>query len=104
MRWWLIGSVVLAGCATSLPASENVTMVSSPASVATCRLLGEVRGDQNMVGGVLAEMAKEDAIAQLKNKTEAMGGNAVLVERSSVGWAGANMAGKAYKCEAAAPS
>jgi hypothetical protein len=90
--------LVIASCATSGPASDFVKVAAADHEVASCTLLGEVRGDHNMFGGMMVQVAIDDATSQLKNKTANMGGNTVLITRSSAHWAGANMAGKAYRC------
>lgn len=97
-RACLMALVVLAGCSSTMPASDMVKIAVAEHEVAGCTYLSEVRGDHNMWGGMMVQRAIDDATAQLKNKTAQAGGNTVLVTKSSSHMAGANMAGKAYRC------
>lgn len=88
----------LAGCSSTMPATDMVKIAVAQHEVAGCQYLAEVRGDHNLWGGMAVQIAINDATAQLKNKTAQAGGNTVLVTKSSTHMAGSNMAGKAYRC------
>lgn len=94
----ILAAFALAGCSNTMPASDMVKIAVAEQEVAGCKYLSEVRGDHNLWGGMMVQVAIDDATAQLKNKTAQAGGNTVLVTKSSSHMAGANMAGKAYRC------
>ncbi|WP_157928863.1 DUF4156 domain-containing protein [Pararhizobium haloflavum] len=95
----LAGLVILAGCATTeTQTTANVEITSAPFEVEGCERLGTVEGNHNLFGGAMVAIAIEAAENQMKNDAAAMGGNTILMTRSSSGWSGANMAGTAYRC------
>ena len=94
----LVVALVSAGCVSTLPPPTDVRLTSTVSDVATCQMIGPVRGDHNLYGGAMYKLAEDAARAQIMNKAANMGGNVVLLSYSTVGWAGANMAGTAYRC------
>lgn len=93
----IAASLTLVGCATSEPSSP-VTVVGTQQALDGCTYVASVRGDQNMIGGVLQAAAYEDALNQMKAKTVTAGGNRLFLTSSNVGWGGANLTGDAYNC------
>lgn len=91
-------AALLTACTTATPQAANVRIVGAPQEVQGCTRIGNVRGDQNIYGGIFAGAAYDDALNQMKNKTAKAGGNTLLIISSSTGWAGANAMGDAYKC------
>lgn len=95
----LCACVALAGCVSANPGSEAVRIVKDREDVAGCRFIEQVRGNQNMIGGiVLAGAAYEDSLRIMKNKTVATGGNRLLLVDIQSGLGGANGIGDAYRC------
>jgi hypothetical protein len=106
----IAGCVFLAACETTgqppttetsyTPAapSDSVRVVGASSEVVNCAYLTDVRGDQNIYGGIFAGAAYQDAINQMKRKTAAAGGNTLFVISATSGWAGANAIGNAYRC------
>lgn len=96
---WVVGASALAGCSTTSPQAEAVQIVGSPQAVAGCKYIKSVRGDQNLIGGIMLQgAAYNDAINQMKQKTFEAGGNRVYVVNATSGMGGANAIGDAYKC------
>lgn len=86
-------------CSSTLPATDGVRVAVAEHEVAACKLLGSVSGkNTNVWGSMTLNVSINDATAQIKNGTAALGGNTVLITQSSTHIMGANMAGKAYKC------
>lgn len=100
MRVFLVSCLALiaSGCASTMPPPSDVRLTAAQSEVAECIRLGEVRGDHNLYGGVMYQLAVQAAESQIKNRAAKIGGNVVLLTNSTAGWAGANMAGVAYKC------
>lgn len=100
MRLLLIScfAVAVTGCTSTMPPPSDVRLTGSQSEVATCQRLGNVRGDHNLYGGMMYQLAVQAAESQIMNRAAQMGGNVVLLTSSTAGWAGANMAGVAYKC------
>lgn len=91
-------ALVLASCASTMPPPSDVRLTGSSAEVAGCTRLGEVRGDHNLYGGMMYQLAVQAAESQIKSRAAQMGGNVVLMTSSTAGFMGANMAGVAYRC------
>lgn len=94
----LSSMVVVSACATAGPTTDSVRVAVADQEVAACSHVGDVRGDHNLYGGAMVQIAINDATAQIKNQTAKLGGNTVLITSSVAHWAGANMSGKAYRC------
>lgn len=92
-------SAVLCGCASTMPPPSDVRLTGSQADVASCERLGDVRGDHNLYGGMMYQLAVQAAESQIKNNAAKLGGNVVVLTRSTAGMMGANMAGIAYRCK-----
>lgn len=93
------GLLFLAGCTTTTPQIEAVQVVGTPQAVAACKYVRSVRGDQNMIGGVMFQgAAYNDAINQMKKQTIEAGGNRLYIVNATAGLGGANAVGDAYKC------
>jgi hypothetical protein len=103
-----IALIALSGCGTtgtsSLATPEpgaNVQVVGSAEAIKGCQFITQVRGDQNLYGGVLFhKAAMDDAVRQMKAKTAQAGGNRLYLVDSQVGAHGANTLGDAYLCKA----
>lgn len=89
----------LSSCTTTSPQANAVQVVGSPQAVAGCKYVKSVKGDQNLIGGVMFQgAAYNDAINQMKQKTYEAGANRLYVVNATSGLGGANAIGDAYKC------
>lgn len=92
-------TVGLCGCTSTTPAMRSVEVVGSQQAISGCKFITSVRGDQNLIGGVMFQgAAYNDAINQMKKRTIEAGGNRLYVVNATAGLGGANAIGDAYKC------
>lgn len=100
MRLWLPFAFLtgLAACSSPHAGAERIVLTGSTDVVKGCKFLQQASGDQNLIGGALAGMAREDAMRQLKNKAAEIGGTHIVTQSISTGWAGANAVGDVYRC------
>lgn len=88
----------LAACAAPQAGSERIVLTGNTEVVKCCRFLQQASGDQNLIGGMLAGAAREDAMRQLRNKAAEIGGTHIVTQSVSTGWSGANAVGDVYRC------
>ena len=87
--------LLLVACASSAPQSAAVKATTNPDEVAACQLLGDV-GTIADSGGLTGSFRdRRDTVKVLKNMTARLGGNVVLVTKSTEG--------QAYNCAAEPP-
>jgi hypothetical protein len=91
--------MALVGCvtttATGAPAKVRIT--SNPEAVHGCKFLGNVRGDDHLNGGQFGQAAAEEsATKEMRNKTNAVGRNVILMVRSTTNTGGSSQLGEAY--------
>jgi hypothetical protein len=101
-RLILLALVALSGCVTTRvqPGAESVRVTTNADVVQGCEYLGAVKASDRMNGGLIGQDAAEENVdRRLKNKTHAMGGNVVHVQRGGAVYAGASMRGEAYRCD-----
>ncbi len=90
---------------TALSAESSkpeVRMVYERDLVKGCKYLGKVTGKSTLGGLFGQKWGQANAERELRNKTEEMGGNVVLVHYSEGGFHGARANGDAYLCQAEA--
>lgn len=94
-----VAAALLAGCTSTTPAMQGVEVVGSQQAIAGCKFVKSVRGDQNLIGGMMFQgAAYNDAINQMKKRTVEAGGNRLFVVNATAGLGGANAIGDAYRC------
>ena len=98
MRYLLVVAVCLGGCASPQAGAEKVVMTGSIEVVKGCAFIEQASGDQNLIGGAAAGLARGDAINRLKNRAVEVGGTHIVTQSISTGWAGANAVGDIYRC------
>lgn len=76
----------------------DVRIADSLEEVEGCRYLRFVRASSAHRGVLLQDMAREKTIAELTEMTQKLGGNVLLLKRSSKGLEGARAEGSAYLC------
>jgi hypothetical protein len=99
----ILGILALIGCVTTTVtgAGAKVRVTSNPESVRGCKPLGNVKGSDHWNGGTMGQgFAEESATNELRNNTAAMGGNTVLMVRSTTNTSGSTQLGEAYSCPA----
>lgn len=80
-------------------AEPDVLLVGEATEVQGCQRLGEV-ASSSLLGGLMASQGRTRAIASLKEKAKALGGTHIHLLSSNSGYAGSNMLGVAYRCDA----
>lgn len=99
MRFLILAAASFAGaCASPQAGSERIVLTGNTEVVKGCKFLQQASGDQNLIGGVLAGAAREDAVNRLKNRAVEIGGTHIVTQSVSTGWAGANAVGDIYRC------
>jgi len=92
----------LVACATTKlkPEAASVRITANPETVRGCKFLQNVSGSDHWNGGLAQGTAEESAIAEMKNATQWIGGNVILMVSSNTGWGGSSQRGEAYACPA----
>ena len=96
-----IAALALAAChnVKLTPEAEAVRVLREPSQVSRCRFVDDVVSSDRLSGGLInREKAEENAYKILKQKTAKLGANTVLISKSTSGYQGAGMKGKAYSC------
>jgi len=84
---------------TATGAAARVRITSNPEAVHGCKFLGQVNGSDHLNGGQFGQAAAEEsATNEMKNQTNAMGGNIILLTRSTTNTGGSSQLGEAYAC------
>lgn len=91
------------GAFASEKSADEVLLVSQREQVEGCKFLGQVTGSSSLGGFAAQKWGKANAEKEMRNKTERMGGNVILVHSSRGGFHGAEAVGDAYLCTAGAP-
>lgn len=102
----LLGCTAVAAVAADTAVTANtlastradVRIADSLEDVEGCRYLRFVRASSAYKGLLLQNMAREKTIAELTEMTRKVGGNVLLLKRSSKGLEGARSEGSAYFC------
>jgi hypothetical protein len=94
--------ILLFGALSPLFAAESsgkeVRMVTQRNQVEGCKFLGQVTGKSSLGGIAAQKWGQANAEREMRNKTEEMGGNVILVHHSEGGFYGAKAIGDAYLC------
>lgn len=83
--------------------AEEVLLVTHRDQVEGCKFLGQVTGSSSLGGIAAQKWGKANAEKEMRNKTERLGGNVILVHSSRGGFYGTEAVGDAYLCSAGAP-
>ena len=101
--WAAAVVLALSGCVTTTATGDaaKVRITSNSEAVHGCKFLGNVRGDDHLNGGQFGQAAAEEsATNEMRNRTHAMGGNVILLVRSTTNTGGSSQLGEAYACPA----
>ncbi len=96
---WIL-AILTAGCTVAAQGNAaRIRITSNPEAVRGCKFLGNVEGDDHVNGGQFGQAAAENnATVYMRNKANALGGNVILMVRSSTNTGGSNQLGEAYAC------
>lgn len=103
----LLLALISLACATAQGNAAKVRLTSNPDAVRECNFLGNVQGSDHLWGGTAGQgIAENNATVYMKNKTNAMGGDTILLARSTTNTSGSTQLGEASDCSAqpAAPA
>lgn len=88
-------ALLISACSSALtPAGAKVRVTSNSESLAPCKLIGPVVGEDNI--NPFDDVREENAITRMKNAAAAMGANTVLVVTTAS--KGTRQHGEAYSC------
>mgnify|MGYP003384548373 CR=1 FL=1 len=91
-------AIIVSACVPQQEAARGIVLTGNTEVVKGCKFIEQANGDQNLIGGVLAGLAREDAVRQIRNRAAEIGGTHVVTQNISTGWAGANAVGDIYRC------
>ena len=94
----LLLALLCCSCASAEPAALNTQLVSDPAIVAQCQMLGEVEGLSLWGGRLGSSLGEKQAMHSLREQAAARGGTHVLVSGTSSPLNATQATGVAYKC------
>lgn len=100
-------SASLSGCTTTqfTPEGREVRITEKPDVVKNCKLIGPVKGEDHMLGGIFLQATAEvNATRRLANVAASMGADTVLITTPDTGMMGSSMSGQAYSCAKASGS
>ena len=95
------------GCALTqlTPEGREVRITGKPDVVRNCKLIGAVKGEDHLYGGIYGQASAEvNATRRLQNTAASMGADTVLLSTSDTGMMGSSMSGQAYLCAKASGS
>jgi hypothetical protein len=95
--------VMVVSCVSASPAAQRVRVTTNPEVVAGCQFLGNVKAMSGWgAGGAIADNNLEET---LKERTHKLGGNVLLISRTSGDvWSGTSRGtGEAFLCGSSTP-
>ena len=91
-------TLAVAGCSTSLSARGSMIRDASDASVAPCKFVGRVQGSSGWGGAAASETGKHNAMNDAREKAADLGATHVVWRSARADGGGGMADGEAYRC------